>query len=388
MTDDQRFSRVEQVVGADGLAKIRSSTAVVAGVGNIGGPTLEHLASTGMNLILIDRGTVREENLGNQGFTEDCVGFPKVEARKKELLRINPNLHIEAVRAKVEDLGIASFRRANVIFCCLDNKRGRVSLNELAVRNGVAWLDAAVDGSGNRFFGRVAAYDPRFSDCPCYLCPHDRESLREIMLEGAAPGCPTWHWDRQNTAAPATMAISAMGAAIASIQVIWGLKLLTGQGKGFIGRELYLDLDSNVLSVHRIKRNSACLFDHQVFSVRPLHHSVQNATLAETFAVAERSLGQEGSLGLHRRSLVTEIRCPDCSAVRRPYRILQAMTEAEATCECGSVMQPVASALLDRFARQHAVGFLHKTWSEIGLRPHDILSFSNGHQEIHLACEG
>jgi len=387
MTDNQRFARVEGIVGPDGLEKLHGSTVVVAGVGNIGGQTLAHLAGIGMNLIAMDRGRVRVENLGNQGFPEDSVGLTKVEARRTELLRINPNLEVDPYHAGIEDLGVGSFRGADLIFCCFDNQRSRVVLNELAVRGGVPWVDAAIDGSGSRFFGRVAAYDPSSSDSPCYVCPHESESLRGIMREDVGPGCPVWRWDKRDDVAPATMAVSALGGVVASIQVLWGLKLLLGQGQDLIGRELYVDLDDHVLTVHRIKRNRSCLLDHQVFSVKRLRRSVQNTTLAKTFAVAESRLGRGVTLELHRRSLVTEIHCPSCSAVKRPYRLLQAMTEAEATCGCGSVMQPVPTGLLDRLRKEQLVGHLDKTWSEFGFKVDDILSFSSGAKQIHFACE-
>src|SRR5213594_1770416 len=83
MTKKDRYSRIEQVemIGPEGLATLHRSTAAVLGVGNIGGWVAQHLVMAGVGVILLDKDTVHEENLGTQGFIGDHLGLPKVEAR-------------------------------------------------------------------------------------------------------------------------------------------------------------------------------------------------------------------------------------------------------------------------------------------------------------------
>ena len=385
MTKKDRYSRVAQVkvVGPEGLATLHRSTAAVLGVGNLGGWAAPHLVMLGTGVILLDKDTVREENLGTQGFTEDHLGLPKVEARARYLTRLNPSCRIDVLHADIERLGLGALQGANIILCCLDSRRIRTVVNEIATRLRIPWVDAAIDGSGKALFGRVAAYDPRLSHSPCYLCPHDRESLREIMYEGRGERCPVWRWEEQETAPAPTLAISALGAAVAAVQVIWGLKILLGHGEEVVGREVYLDLDRNALTTHTLRRNPGCVFDHEIFPLTPFGCGVEAVTVADTFAASEEKLGAGVLLQLHRRSLVTEIHCPQCAAVQKPYRLLEAMTAEEARCACRAIMQPVATGLRDRLLREEAAAFLHKTWGEIGLPPHDVVTAANERGEVH-----
>ena len=381
-----RYSRISQVemIGAEGLDALHRSRVAILGVGNIGGEAGRHLAMLGVGVLLVDRDTVSAENLGTQGFTEDDLGLAKVEARARHLAALNPECRIETLKADLEHLGLGALGEVNLIFCCLDSRRARATVNELATRLGVPWVDAAIDGSGRSLFGRVAAYDPTSTGAACYLCPHDRESLREIMREGREERCPVWRWDEREAVSTPTLAISALGAAVAAAQVVRGLKMLLGRRAEVSGREMYVDLDRGICSLHSLERNPHCLFDHRVLALTPFGRGAGEVTVEEMFAAAEKRLGREVRLRLHRRSIVTEARCPDCGAVKRPNRIFEAMRMEEATCECGATMQPVAIGLLSRFGRAEAAEFLDHNWAEMGLPPRDVVTASSGEAEVHF----
>jgi molybdopterin/thiamine biosynthesis adenylyltransferase len=381
-----RYARIEQaeMIGSAGLETLHRSTAAVLGVGNLGGEVARHLAMLGVGMVLVDRDSVTEENLGNQGFAQADMGSPKVKARAAALSRLNPNVSIHPLHADLERLGLGALHRMNIIFCCLDSARARVVVNEIASRLGIPWVDAALDGSGKSFFGRVAAYDPRAHASPCYLCAHDRDSLRIIVHEGRRERCPTWEWGQNSLLTPPTLAISALGSAVAAVQVIWGLQILLDKGGEKLGKELYLDLESNLLTTHRLKRNPSCLFDHKIFELTTMNGSLGDNTVADTFAAAETRLGQAVILQLHRFSIAIEIRCPQCAATRRPYRLLEFMAPEEALCDCGASMQPLALGLADRFGKEEAKEFAHKTWRDIGLPIHDVVTATNGSEAIHF----
>jgi molybdopterin/thiamine biosynthesis adenylyltransferase len=382
---EARYSRLGEtsLIGPAGLARLGESVAAIVGVGGIGGEAARHWVMTGGNVMLIDRDTVQAENLGTQAFTEAQLGLPKSEARARSLAALNSRSLIESYHADIESLGLGALREADLIFCCLDSRRGRAVVSELAVRLGIPWVDAAVDGTGRGLSGRVAAYDPRAADAACYLCPHDHQSLGEMMREGRAR-CPVWRWEERESATAPTLAISALGAAIAAIQVMWGLKLLLGQGEEVRGREMLIDLDRQALSLHSLRPNPRCLAGHHTLTLTPTGHAVAETAVAETFAAAEKLLGGEVTLQLHRRTLVAEMRCPACSVMRRPFRILEAMRQEETMCECGSVMQPQALGLLNSFGRREAAQFLKRTWAELGLPARDVVTASNGEAQAHL----
>jgi len=257
----------------------------------------------------------------------------------------------------------------------------------MALRNGIPWIDAAIDGSGQTLMGRVAGYDPRHRGSPCYLCPYDIQSLPHILQEGQRESCTTSLWDspRQESAAP-TNAFSALGGAVVAVQVVWAMKMLLGRGKEVVGKELYLDLEHNTHRIHTQKRNPQCVLDHRILSPTPLGDL--SMTVEQTFAAAEAQLGEGVQLHLHRRVMLTEVECSACGAIEHPNKLIETMTSQDGTCGCGGGMQAVATGCRDHFSRPEALPFSRKSWKELGLPPDDIVTASKGDSELHFLVTG
>jgi len=325
--------------------------------------------------------------LATQGFLEDDVGRPKVEARVRALARLNPSCRIEALHADVARLGLGALGDVDLIFSCVDSMATRaLIINEQAFRLGVPWVDAAVDGSGKTCVSRVAAFGGS-PDAPCYLCAHDSQSLSEALRESLPRGCPTWRWGQARPMTAPTLAISAVGAAIAAAQVIWGLKILLGRADDVVGREQFLDLDRQSSTVYELARNPRCVFDHCAWSFTPVGRTVREVTVGETFAIAENRLGDGVTLELHRSALVTALRCPGCGSESQPYRLLEVVTAEDAACACGESMEPQPIGLHDRFGRDEASPVLGRTWSELGVPDRDVVTAVRGDAELHLLFE-
>ncbi len=112
--DDERYSRQWDIVPAEKLAVCR---ATVVGVGAIGRQVALQLAAVGIPwLQLVDFDRVEPSNLASQGFLEDDLGRPKVEAAADLCQQINHRLEVHAVPHR--------FRRSqqvgSVIFSCVD----------------------------------------------------------------------------------------------------------------------------------------------------------------------------------------------------------------------------------------------------------------------------
>src|SRR5471032_2871522 len=84
-------------VGADGQARLTSSSVLVVGAGGLGCPVLQYLAGAGVGrMIVVDHDVVEESNLHRQplyGMAD--IGRPKAEAARAALLRFNPGVAIE-----------------------------------------------------------------------------------------------------------------------------------------------------------------------------------------------------------------------------------------------------------------------------------------------------
>jgi len=133
MNTDERFSRQRDIVPADRLAECQIT---VVGVGAIGRQVAVQLAAMGAPaLTLIDFDTVEESNLASQGYREEDLGRPKVEATAEACLEVSSRLDVTAMNER--------FRRrtqpGNVLFCCVDKIDARRLIWE-AVKDRVAFF--------------------------------------------------------------------------------------------------------------------------------------------------------------------------------------------------------------------------------------------------------
>ena len=111
---EERYSRQQDIVPPDRLAACR---ATVVGVGAIGRQVALQLTAIGIPwLQLTDFDVVEESNLASQGYLEEDLGKPKVEATAGLCRQINHGMEIHTVNDR--------FRRSivtgNVLFACVD----------------------------------------------------------------------------------------------------------------------------------------------------------------------------------------------------------------------------------------------------------------------------
>lgn len=115
MNQEERDVRQREIVPPDRLAEVR---ATVVGVGAIGRQVAMQLAAMGVPwLQLIDPDVVEPANLACQGYLEDDLGRPKVEATADLCQQLHHGLAVEELPQR--------FRRSmavgNVLFCAVDS---------------------------------------------------------------------------------------------------------------------------------------------------------------------------------------------------------------------------------------------------------------------------
>ncbi|HCS73894.1 MAG TPA: tRNA cyclic N6-threonylcarbamoyladenosine(37) synthase TcdA [Clostridiales bacterium] len=86
------FSRMEMLVGAKALEKLKNSKVAIFGIGGVGSFAVEALTRAGLgSLVLIDDDVICLSNLNRQlHATHITIGRPKVEVMKERILSINP----------------------------------------------------------------------------------------------------------------------------------------------------------------------------------------------------------------------------------------------------------------------------------------------------------
>jgi len=150
---ENRFQRLELLIGEENLAKLNESTVAVFGVGGVGSFTVEALARSGVgHLVLIDKDNIDVTNINRQIHAlTSTVGRSKVEVMRERILDINPSAQVEAIQKfllpseSVEDFFIC---RYDYVVDAIDNITAKIFLVEECQRRGIKIISSM--GAGNK----------------------------------------------------------------------------------------------------------------------------------------------------------------------------------------------------------------------------------------------
>jgi tRNA A37 threonylcarbamoyladenosine dehydratase len=204
-------ARTEILIGADGLARLRSAHVLVVGLGGVGGYAAEALGRAGTGrLTLLDHDVVSPSNLNRQLLAlRSTLGRPKVEVMAERLRDIDPTLELTLIReflqpGDAEALMIASPlipgpsatrggarpRPYDYIADCIDSIACKAALVAACHRRGIPVISAL--GAGNCLDAnrvRVAQLNQT------QICPLARELRRKLRELGAPLNYPVVYSD-------------------------------------------------------------------------------------------------------------------------------------------------------------------------------------------------
>ena len=148
----EKFSRNELYWGAVFQQKLKDIKIVIAGLGGVGGFTLEALARVGIeNFLIIDFDVVSESNINRQLIAlESTIGIKKTEAWEERLNDINPNIKLEIIDDFIDsDMHKKILDYApDYLVDAIDTTRSKVELLALANNNSIKAVTSF--GAGNR----------------------------------------------------------------------------------------------------------------------------------------------------------------------------------------------------------------------------------------------
>ena len=143
--DDNPYSRLMALKRMGVVANyedIRTFTVLIIGVGGIGSVVAEMLTRCGIGkLILYDYDKVELANMNRMFYLPSHEGLAKVEAAKKSLGEINPDVEIEAHNMNICTLenyeafklriqqGSLREDKVEVVLSCVDNYAARMTIN-------------------------------------------------------------------------------------------------------------------------------------------------------------------------------------------------------------------------------------------------------------------
>jgi molybdopterin/thiamine biosynthesis adenylyltransferase len=189
----ERYARqsILPEIGEVGQKKLASSRVCVIGAGGLGCPALQYLVASGVgNITLLDEDLVDESNLGRQIlFGAGDIGRPKADVAKEALLRLNPDVEVEARIERFRSTNAEEIATSHdVILEGSDNFTTKFLVNDVAHLLGIP----AVLGGVLRWEGQVFT---QIKGSPCYRClfiepppPHVVPNCSEVGTMGPVAG--------------------------------------------------------------------------------------------------------------------------------------------------------------------------------------------------------
>ncbi len=186
---NNRFARVELAIGSKKMQKLIASHITVIGVGAVGGFAAEALARSGIGrLTLIDIDCFQRHNINRQIFaTEKTIGLPKVEAAKKRLLEINPNLCVDALIefAHADTVSRLISPETNCVVDATDSVGPKVQLLAFCLREGIPVISSM--GAAFKYrFDLITIADISQT----LVCPLARAVRKGLRKQGVREGLP------------------------------------------------------------------------------------------------------------------------------------------------------------------------------------------------------
>lgn len=235
-TELERYRRQIMLDGFGETAqlKLKHTTALVTGVGGLGGTAALYLAVAGVGrLILVRGGDLIRDDLNRQVLmTDDWVGQPRVYKAQQTLAALNPDIEIEAVCEYVTADNIdALVQRADIALDCAFDFQERDLLNGACVRWGKPMVEAAM----NAMEAYLTTIVPGQTPCLTCLFPEKPE------------------WDRWGFGV-----LGAVSGTLACLAALEAIKLITGLGEPLLGQLLTMDLARAAFAKRRSYHDPHC----------------------------------------------------------------------------------------------------------------------------------
>jgi len=223
--------------GLEGQRKLRNASVCVVGLGGLGSIVSLYLAGMGIGrLRIVDNDVVEEVNLHRQIlYGMDDIGRLKSYVARDKLLRLNPEVKVEALTCRVDEYSIDEvIRGVDIVLDGLDNFRTRRIVNRACFEYGIPYVYASVVET----YGSISIFKP--GETACFEC------LFKDVSDDDLPRC------EKVGVLPAAVGV------VASIEVAEAIKLILGWKPNLIGRMAFIDLYSLAFHVFDIPRNPEC----------------------------------------------------------------------------------------------------------------------------------
>ncbi|WP_034919926.1 HesA/MoeB/ThiF family protein [Gillisia sp. CAL575] len=230
-------------VGVSGQEKLRSASVLIVGVGGLGCPAAQYLASAGVGKIgLMDHDKVSITNLHRQVlYEENDIGKSKAIVAKGKLQRLNSEIELIAIE---EALTIKNaeklFGQYDLILDGTDNFETKYLINDACILTGKPWVYASIYKNE----GQLSVFN--YENGPTYRCLFPKTT-------------------RQNISCEATGVLGVVPGIFGMLQAMEALKIILGVGNVLSGKlkisnllsgsEQILKLQQRPEEIDKIRKN-------------------------------------------------------------------------------------------------------------------------------------
>ncbi len=215
--------------------KLRNSTALIAGIGGLGGTAALYLAVAGIGkMVFVHHGNLTLSNMNRQILMKhDWIGKSRVIQAKRTIEETNPDVEVDIRNERIEEGNVAALLEGvTIALSARPNFTERRVLNRACIDRGIPMVEAAMNGMDGYLFNVVPGVTP----CLHCLYPEDDPSWTELGF-------------------PVLGAVSGM---LGCIMALEALKLLTGFGKPLLSQLLLFNASDMEFRKLRIRRDPGC----------------------------------------------------------------------------------------------------------------------------------
>ncbi|MCI4626900.1 MAG: HesA/MoeB/ThiF family protein [Candidatus Magnetoovum sp. WYHC-5] len=159
---------------------LKASTALIAGVGGLGGTAAMYLAVAGIGrLILVHYGTLTLSNMNRQILMKhNLIGLERIQQAKDTINAVAPYVEIETVNVRLNDQNVEQLLSmgVHIALSARPNFYERRVLNRACVRQRIPMVEAAMCGMEGYIFNVIGGITP------CLECvfPQDDPQWEEL----------------------------------------------------------------------------------------------------------------------------------------------------------------------------------------------------------------
>lgn len=236
-TETERYRRqmMQRGFSVEHQKRLKESTALIAGIGGLGGTAAIYLAVAGIGkMVFVHSGNLTLSNMNRQILMKhEWIGKSRTIQAKKTIEGINPDVEIEIYDERTSEDNIERFLDGvQIALSARPNFHERRILNNACVNKNIPMIEAAMNDMEGYLFNVI----PNVTPCLNCIYPDDNPDWEEL-------GFPV---------------LGAVSGTLGCLMSIEAVKLLTGYGKPLLSRMLLFNTMSMEFKKLRINIDPAC----------------------------------------------------------------------------------------------------------------------------------